>query len=267
MTIAPLLGFSQTEIGKDFKYKATYELTYQPDSTDVNSIKSESMILYLGDKISRFSSLGTVVGDSLMKHRDKSNKNMAAFARLRSQIPKTDFDYYIYKGIPENKLSYTQEIVKDNYRVIEDLAIFDWKIQPETKSINGFKSQKATTKFAGRDYTAWFTSEIPILDGPYKFNGLPGLILEISDRKNHYSFVLTEFEKLRKPIPFKFTPNDYLLTKKDELLNIYDEYMSNPFAALGRQGITLDFQPGQKEKMMKEHREELKKKNNPIELE
>jgi len=225
------------------------------------------MILYLGDKISRFSSLGTVVGDSLMKNRDRSNKDMAAFARLRSQIPKTNFDYYIYKKIPEDKLSYIRKIAKDNFRVVEDLPTFDWKIQPETKEIGGYKTQKATTRFAGRDYTAWFTSEIPFLDGPYKFNGLPGLIMEISDEKNHYSFVLTKFQKLQEPILFKFVPKDYLLTEKEELQSINEDYNRNPFAALERQGITLGFKPGQKEKMLEEHKEDLKKKNNPIELE
>ncbi len=249
------------------KYRVVYELTYQPDSTDTNSIKSESMILYLGDKISRFSSLGTVVGDSLMKNRDRSNKDMATFARLRAQIPKTNFDYYVYKGIPENKLTYTQKIARDSYRTIEDLAFLNWEILPETKEVGDYQAQKAITKFGGRDYTAWFTSEIPFTEGPYKFNGLPGLIMEISDTKGHYSFILKTFQKLQDPIPFEFSPKAHLFTNKAELRGISDDFNKNPYGALERAGITIGFEPGQKEKMEKEHREEIKKQNNPIELE
>lgn len=64
---------------------------------------------------------------------------------------------------------------------------------------------KATVSHEGREYTAWYTTEIPIADGPYKFWGLPGLILKISDSENHYNFTLESFEKYEgKPydIPF-----------------------------------------------------------------
>ena len=257
---------AQKTVEGEFKYKATYELTYQPDSTDVESSRSEAMVLYLGDKVSRFSSLGKAVGDSLLQNRDKSRKSMAGFARIRSQIPKTKFDYVIFKGIPEEKISYTREVVKDNFQYVQDLDLLDWEIHPESKDIAGYRAQKATTSFAGRNYVAWFTSEIPLPDGPYKFNGLPGLILEISDLKEHYQFKLTDFRILKDPVKFKFVAKDYIRTTEEKLLNIIDEYNQDPFAAMGRHGITFGFEPGQKERMMRERREQLKSDNNPIEL-
>ena len=59
----------------------------------------------------------------------------------------------------------------------------DWKLQPETKNIGNFKAHKATTKFRGRKYTAWYTLEVPLPYGPWKLQGLPGLILEAYDEK------------------------------------------------------------------------------------
>ena len=258
---------AQEPVAGEFKYKATYELTYQPDSTTVNSSRAETMLLYVGDGVSRFSSLGKAVGDSLMQNRDKSNKSMAAFARIRSQIPETKFNYIIYKGIPTGKMSYTREIVKDDFQYIQDLHLFEWEIQPETKEFAGYQAQKATTSFGGRNYVAWFTSEIPISDGPYKFNGLPGLILEIEDQKGHYHFKLTNFRILKEPVKFSFEPKDYMQTDKEKLSKIVKAYNQDPFAAMERSGITFGFKPGQKERMMKERREELEKENNPIELE
>lgn len=257
---------AQKAFSDELKYKATYEITYQPDSTDVGSVRSEEMVLYMGDHISRFSSSGTAVGDSLMANRDRSNKSMGEFARLRAQIPDTKFDYYIYKGIPGGKLSYTRKFVKDNYQYIDDLDMFNWEMHPETKQVAGYNAQKATTNYSGRNYTAWFTSEIPVSDGPYKFNGLPGLIIEVKDQQGHYSFVLTEFQVLDEPVPVTFEVKDYLLMKKEKFHDIIRKYEQDPFAAMEQQGMSFGFKPGQKEKLLKESREEKRKENNPIEL-
>ena len=61
-----------------------------------------------------------------------------------------------------------------------------WNILADFTSILGYDVQKATTEFGGRKWIAWFAKEIPIQSGPYKFFGLPGLILKIEDiHKNH----------------------------------------------------------------------------------
>ena len=81
------------------------------------------------------------------------------------------------------------------FKYAEPLQTFDWKILEETKVILGYKYQKAGTYYAGRNYIAWFTNQIPISEGPYKFNGLSGLIVQIEDTKGYYKFALTSFEK------------------------------------------------------------------------
>jgi GLPGLI family protein len=72
--------------------------------------------------------------------------------------------------------------VKDSARIIK------WEIQNEFKKINIYNCQMAKGKFRGRDYIVWFTFDIPISLGPWKLNGLPGLILEASDSKNMFHF-------------------------------------------------------------------------------
>ncbi|NJN33487.1 MAG: GLPGLI family protein [Saprospiraceae bacterium] len=76
------------------------------------------------------------------------------------------------------------------------LPHFNWKIENTDSLIGKFKCQKATTRFRGRNYEAWFTKEVPISNGPWKFHGLPGLILEVRDDKHEVKF---EFQALEMP--------------------------------------------------------------------
>ena len=63
----------------------------------------------------------------------------------------------------------------------------------------------AVSDFRGRTWIAWFASEIPISDGPWKFNGLPGLIMEVYDAKKHFHFSLVGIEQVDDE-PIVFSP-------------------------------------------------------------
>jgi GLPGLI family protein len=86
------------------------------------------------------------------------------------------FQYYYN---PKEKVLYSRDL---GFRYVKDSTInIPWNIKEETKMIGIYKVQKATAHFRGRDYTAWFTSQIPLPYGPWKLVGLPGLILEAYD--------------------------------------------------------------------------------------
>ncbi|MCC1485318.1 GLPGLI family protein [Winogradskyella immobilis] len=75
-----------------------------------------------------------------------------------------------------------------NKHIMKDsMTIFGWKIIKETKKLLGYNCQKATMNFRGRDYIAWFTSDLPV-GGPWKFDGLPGMILEIKSTDDFIKF-------------------------------------------------------------------------------
>ncbi len=265
-------AFAQNkEIEDQIKYKAIYELTYAPDSTDINELNTEDFYLYLGNKVSIFASRGRTMSDSLKMNLQGRDIGSMDFEE-RAKRTKTEFESVIYKGFPEEKISYSYKILRDNLKYEEDLNQFSWEILPENKLIEGYQSQKATTTFAGRNYIAWFTSEIPISEGPYKFNGLPGLILEISDVQNHYNYKLKSFEKFKNPASVELKVSHFIKSDKKEILESIKEYKLDPFAVVERnntpeKNITFGFQPGEKEKLLRENKEKLEKRNNPIELE
>ena len=83
------------------------------------------------------------------------------------------------------------------FQYVEDIPDFKWKILSKSKVIMGYNCQCATTTFRGRDYEAWFTADIPLSCGPWKFHGLPGLILEVADVKNEFHFTVNGISQIK----------------------------------------------------------------------
>jgi hypothetical protein len=90
--------------------------------------------------------------------------------------------------------------------------------------------QKATCIFRGRNYEAWFAQGINVSEGPWKFNGLPGLILKITDSKQDYSFEAISIEKIDYPIAPK--PIKAIISKRTVFNRIYREFAANPMGAV-----------------------------------
>ena len=245
---------------KSYSYKATYRLEYQEDSTDTNSIKSETGVLYLDKNHSRYSSLGKAVKDSLENMTNPETLRMDEYNQM------TDFKYSIYKDYQDNELILTEKVFQYELKYKQDLKQIDWEIQPENKEILGFSVQKATGTFAGRNYIAWFASELPFSDGPYKFSGLPGLILEIFDLQGHYDFSLTGFQELEKPVEKLLNLDNYKAVSQKELDQFRDDYDRDPIGTMQKAGIKFGWSEEDEAKQKKVLTKKYKKRNNPIEI-
>ncbi|MFO0447782.1 MAG: GLPGLI family protein [Pseudomonadota bacterium] len=76
-------------------------------------------------------------------------------------------------------------------RIYLDTVEMKWLFSDEKKMIGEYLCKKATTKFRGRDYIAWYCPEISVSIGPLKYNGLPGVILEITTTDKKLSIYAT----------------------------------------------------------------------------
>ncbi|OEY72948.1 GLPGLI family protein [Salegentibacter salarius] len=257
-------AFAQNkEIEDQFKYKATYDLTWQIDSTDAESIQNETMVLYMGDNISRFTSENFLKHDSINELRKKNFEKTGRFMAP----PQTKFKYKLFKNLTEGRLYFFEKIARDRFKYIEELPLQEWEIHPEIKEVSGYNVQKATTIYAGRDYIAWFTSEIPVSDGPYKFSGLPGLIIEIADTKNYYHFKLSGFKEIGTAATVSTDEDRYTKVSKNDFLTAQENYARDPLGTLSKAGITIGWSEKEEKSAKKELKENYKSRNNPIELE
>lgn len=113
----------------------------------------------------------------------------------------------------------SREYYKKGGLSIDNYPKMIWKISTETKNILGFKCQKANTSFRGRDYTVWFTTEIPGNYFPWKFEGLPGVILSFSDKEKLFaSEAISVIQNKNPSVEFEEKIDKYFSTYKNSAI-------------------------------------------------
>ena len=176
-----------------------YEYKFVSDSTKKDVVASEMMFLDITKNSSKYYSREVYVQDSIMRaDLEKQMKAGVSNFNIKRNDAKGKVRYKVTKDYQKNKTYLNVRIGSDSYKVLEDRAL-DWKILPAKENIGNWEAQKATTEFGGRKWTAWFCEEIPLSDGPYKFKGLPGLIVKISDADNSHVMELKGSTKFASP--------------------------------------------------------------------
>lgn len=112
----------------------------------------------------------------------------------------------VYFNYPnKGMMFFTSYLLSYEYCYKESFPIINWKSEEKMDTvILGYKCYKATTDFYGRHYTAWFAPDIPLQVGPYKFCGLPGLIMKVEDSEKYFSWtVFSIIQPKYKPMYFE----------------------------------------------------------------
>lgn len=105
--------------------------------------------------------------------------------------------YDVYTFNDNGKWMVSSRFLDDEYQYTEDIQAFSWNMIPGNDTIQGFVCNKAETIFRGRKWTAWFTFDLPYSYGPWKFCGLPGLILKVEDSEGLFKWVASGFGKVQ----------------------------------------------------------------------
>jgi GLPGLI family protein len=137
-----------------------------------------------------------------------------SISSLRKMSSQERFDFKVneypyYVKTVDDKILFTAE-VGDQYFQYEEQLQFKWNFTDSIRQINSYTCQLATTTYAGRKWKAWFTKDIPMDVGPYKFKGLPGCIVEMKDSNNIFKYSLVAFKE-KKEVRLEHFPS---ITKK-----------------------------------------------------
>lgn len=248
----PITEIEQTEL------IATYSLEYIEDTLNTYYIRKDEMILFLGKSTSKFLSKTLFEFDTIMENISSLEQFQSRLLDRDNPLPFSKFGYRIYKNYPTGFITYIEHIPSTTFRYEETLRQFEWDLKEDTITINGYFAQKAIIDYGGRSWIAWFCPGIPYSDGPYKFNGLPGLIIKIYDSKQQYVFTLNSIEIPKTRLMIDLVEKDYLVTTKKEFFKAKDNFSRNIISRAKDAGLDRESQQSIARKSVE--------KNNPIEL-
>jgi GLPGLI family protein len=259
--------FIQTVVAQTNRF--VYQVTMKPDASDKNDIKTENAYLDISAEKSVFYSENRIKRDSVIQAAIQSG-GARGFNRDQMQSLRSNINYSIEKDKKNQTTIFKDRIGRDVYTYEEDRPL-NWKIMPETTKIGEYKVQKAETDFGGRKWTAWFTTDLPYQDGPYKFGGLPGLIVKVEDDKGEYSFDLMKNYKIAD-FPTLNQFGNTIKVKRADYIKQQKKFMEDPMAFMSQGGGPMrggnrGGNPAEMRKRMEDRiKEEAKKNSNPIEL-
>lgn len=212
-----------------------YEYHFVRDTLNKSDVSKELMYLDISKDGSKFYSRDVFVRDST--RIAKYEKEIAAtgsmnFTGIATPRKNALVSYKVFKTYPAYKISLQTRNGSDSYKVLDERKI-DWKILPEKMKIGEFEAQKAISYFAGRKWMAWFSTELPFQDGPYKFHGLPGLIIKLEDESKTHQYELKAVNKYvaTQPRQSKFDDEDPINITQEKYKKLFWELRDDPAKA------------------------------------
>jgi len=183
--------------------RAKYTYISKIDTLKSGKARTEEMVLFIGKNASLYTSQNKIAHE--LSEDQKSMARSIARSGLGSGVPTvvkldrssaewlTKTNYFFF--IKEKKMITKEEIIGLSYLIDEEIPEIKWKITKDTTTLSGLACQKATANYEGKNWTAWFAPNLPFQAGPWKLQGLPGLIVDAFDEQKTMQFQFAGFEK------------------------------------------------------------------------
>ena len=210
------LGIREIQVGTTIMY---VDYAMNADTIGQEGTYIDLQRLEVGNDCSKYSSLflkrsverTRVVGPNIAIGK-KDGKN----GTFWNDIQYTDL--YFKDGQVTEYVSMPMHNTRNNSWFTEPCPPQQWILHNDTMTVLEHSCQKATCHWRGRDFVAWFAKDIPIRRGPWKFNGLPGLILKLYDTDRFYTFEAVNLKNSNEPMMLY----DFKSMTSNELKTVYD---------------------------------------------
>jgi len=218
-------------------YRITYKTRSVKDTTQVPyKYLDDEMRLDIGQNgVSHFYSQTLRIRTEMVQQMYKAG---AGFDMTK--LPKGGaLSWEFYKNYPEaGRTLLLDKVGADDYQCEEKTETPDWQMVPDsTREVLGYQCQLATARFKGRQWSAWYTEDIPLDEGPWKLRGLPGLVLSAYDAQRQYIFEGAGLEQVSTDEQVTLIKQKREKISQKDLRKLRDRY--DPMAALAAKGIKI----------------------------
>ncbi len=225
-------------------HRVFYEMLGHPLLTRPNFELRGEMLLLVGEKESCFMDYRQWRIDSAKTKATRELKSLSSIVNLNFSMPQPIIHIALIKkrNRKEGFLTQQPSPVRHIFRYLDTGMRYEWKLEKGEHVVMGYVCKRASCRFRGRDYVAWYAPDIPIFEGPFVFNGLPGLILQVYDTQRHYTFTASRIEKVRGWMPVYLSDELIEKTTRNEARRIIINARENP----GVSSITGESDPAPK---------------------
>lgn len=219
-----------------YAQKAQIKVGYDYEVRTGERVRKDDYILLSGPQESMFFNPMALWMDINSKDEAACQAYGAMAAQLEEagrgdEVPNRAVSMYVFKNFDKEDVTVYDDY-SDQFAVYhEPFSEMQWEVVADsTKTILGYECMMARTAYHGRDWTAWFSPEIPVQDGPWKFTGLQGLILMATESQGMHSFTANGIEATEQEIPGMVRDDWYHKEDRKKYLRGKYRHLQDPFA-------------------------------------
>lgn len=242
-TVTPLSAKKKTDYPRaEIKVEYNYHKKSLRGSDGV--IERDIPFILLANSVqSKFYCPSTEFKDSLLstpsgraKEKEMFNAAVRAYSQNKDMSAMDGVSYKTFIYVIKDRVNavstvYDKAGLADYGYYSEPFSELEWSIMEDsTKTVMGYECIKAAADYHGRAWSVWFAPEIPVQDGPWKFCGLPGLILEACEPSGQHHFIATGIETSDKEITPVYSAKEHDRMARREMLKGYRNSIENSMA-------------------------------------
>ncbi len=184
-------------------------------------------ILQVGNNMSKFWDYSSFAYDSVTYVASATSPEIQKKYKASELRQVYHFDTSIFQNYPKGKITVNGIITPNYYTYTEDRNISEWELHPDTLTICDNLCYKATTKYGGREWIAWYSPSIATTYGPWKFSNLPGLILMAEDSEKIHQFKAISIRQNKLPI-YNEKNAQRIKTSRGKFISSKNEFEKDP---------------------------------------